>query len=42
MFFSEHWKFDVDSRIAKEVREKVDSFLDNFILIGNCKFSLFL
>ena len=42
MSFSEHWKFDVDSRIAKEIWEKVDSVLDNFSLIGNCKFSLFL
>ena len=42
MFFSENWKFNVASKIAKKMPEKVYGFLDNFIWIGNGKFSLLL
>ena len=42
MFFSEHWKFNVDSKIAKKIPEKIYGFLDNLIWIGNGKFSLLL
>ena len=42
MFFSEHWKLNVDSNIAKKIQEKNYDVLDNFIWIGNGKFSLLL
>ena len=42
MFFSENWKFNVDSKIAKKIPEKIYGFLDNLIWIGNGKFSLLL
>ena len=40
IFVSEHWKFNVDSRNAKKMQQKIYGFLDNLIWIGNGKFSL--
>ena len=42
MFASEHWKFNVDSKIGKKVPQKINDFLDNLIWIGNVKCSLLL
>ena len=42
MFFSEHCKFNADSKIEKKNPEKIYGFLDNFIWVGNGKFSLLL
>ena len=43
LFFSEHWKFNVDSENPKKKNaEKIYGFSDNLILIGNGKFSLWL
>ena len=42
MFVSEHWKLNVDSKIAKKMPEKNYEFFDNLISIGNGKFSLLL
>ena len=44
IFFSEHWKLDVDIKNTEKekMQEKVYGFLDNFIWIGTGKFSLFL
>ena len=39
--FSVHWKFNADSKNAKKMQPKNYGFLDNFILTGNGKFSLF-
>ena len=41
-FSSEHWKFNVDSKNAKKMQQKINGFLDNLIWIGNGKFSLLL
>ena len=42
-FFSEHWKFNVDSKHAKKkMQQKIYGFLDNLIRTGNGKFSLLL
>ena len=38
--FSEHWKFNVASKNAKKMQQKIPGFLDNLIGIGNGKFSL--
>ena len=38
-FFSEHWKFHIDTKNAKKRSQKVCGFLDNWIWIGNRKFS---
>ena len=40
--FSENWKFNVDSKMAKKMQQKISGFLDNLILIGNGKFSLLI
>ena len=42
MFFSENLKFNVASKIANKMQEKIYDFLDNLIWIGNDKFSLLL
>ena len=42
MFFPEDWKLNVDSKIAKNIPEKIYDCLDNLIWIGNCKFSVLL
>ena len=42
IFFSEHWKFHVDTENAKQILQKRCGFLDNLISIGNGKFSLLL
>ena len=31
MFFSEHWKFNLDFKIAKKIPENIYGNLDNFI-----------
>ena len=41
-FFLKHWKFNSYSKNAKKIPEKVDMFLDNLALFGNCKFSLLI
>ena len=41
-FFSKHWKLHVDTKNAKSISERVYSFLDNLIWMGNRKFSLLL
>ena len=42
--FSEHWKFNADSKEAKKkkMKRKIYCFLDHLIRIGNGKFPLFL
>ena len=42
IFFSEHWKFHVDTENAKQIWQKRYGFLDNLIRIGNGKFSILL
>ena len=42
IFLSEHWKFNVNSKNAKELQQKLYGFLDNLIWIGNGKLSLLL
>ena len=41
-FFSEHCKFNLDSKNAKKISQKIHGFLDNLIWIGYGKFSLLL
>ena len=46
-FFSEHWKFNVDSKNAKKKtkkkkQQKIYGFLDKLIWIGKGKFSRLL
>ena len=41
-FFSEHWKFNIDSKNERKMFKKFDCFSDNLIWIGNCKLSLLL
>ena len=41
VLFSEHWKFNVDSKNAKKKLKNSD-FLYNLISIGNGKFSLLI
>ena len=42
IFFLKHWKFNFDAQNAKKMQQKIDGFLDNLALFGNCKFSLFI
>ena len=42
IFFSENWKFNVNSKNAKKIPQKIYGFLDNLIWIGKGKFSLLL
>ena len=42
MFFSEHFKFNADSKIEKKIPENIYGFLDNFIWVDNGKWSLLL
>ena len=40
-FFSKHWIFKVDSKTAKKkAQQEIFGFLDNYIWIGNGKFSV--
>ena len=40
--FSEHWKFNVDSKNAKKIPQKISGFLENLISIRHGKFSLLI
>ena len=40
--FSEHGKFNVDSRKGKKIQENIYGFSEELIRIGKCKFSLLL
>ena len=42
MFFSDHWKFHLDTKSAKKISQKCYGFFVNLIWIGNGKFSLLL
>ena len=46
IFFSKHWKFIADSKKAKKKKkkkqQKIDSFSDNLIKVGNGKFFLLI
>ena len=42
IFVSERWKFNVDSKNAEKISQKVSGFLDNLIWIGNDKFCLLI
>ena len=41
-FFSQHHKFNVDSKNGKKMPQNVSPFPDKLIWIGKCKFSLLL
>ena len=41
-FFSNHWKFSVDSKNAKKSEEKIYGFSDSLIQVGNGKLSLLI
>ena len=41
-FFSEHWQFQIDSKTLSRIAQKFYCFWDNFVWIGNAKFSLLL
>ena len=42
IFFLKHWKFNFDVKNATKMQQKIDGFLDNLALFGNCKFSLLI
>ena len=40
--FSEYWKFNVHSKNAKKMQQKIPGFSENLISIANGKFSLLI